>query len=398
MECDVLATWKAEIGASSEYVIRSSYTYQGDIIDVLYPATTKVQTRSANITSPFANSLSGGCYILGVVSKDLNGIGSTTYYALEPDQFRGFNNKMMRDVDWLDIDFSTLGDISASLVKTLFNPYQYVTQAMWVPVPRTSLDTQAVASINYGWWEITQGAYRLIQPSWNGTIAVTVPQHPQVSRGIYMNFKPYSRHLLHFPAFGDIELDPEMYYNGRAANFQITLDLITGEGYLYAESSATLDGSNNNIVYQSVQAQVGVPVQFSQIGINVAKGTAQFIQSASGGIASGLSMNIGGMVSSLVGGGIQSALTMNTPEAHIMGTNGNFSKYTDILSSPELESIFYYCVDEDNTHNGKPLCQVKVLNTIPGFILCDNATVNTTGTKSENEKIVQYMNGGFYYE
>ncbi|MDE5757647.1 MAG: hypothetical protein K2H85_03435, partial [Allobaculum sp.] len=380
------------------YVLRSSYEFDTDVIDMWYKSKVRTKTVRTSITTPFVASYSQGCFILGVISNSEYGIGSTTYYAMEPAQFRNFNKFMMENVDWLDIDFSLITEITESLFKTLFNPYQYVVSCQWIPIPRTAISTTAVASIPYGWWNIPAGAYRINEVSWNGNMTVKIPKHPQESRGNYMNFQPYTRHVLHFPPFGDIPVDPMMYYNGNMANFSITMDLITGEGYLYSVSSGTLDGSSDPIIYQSINAQLGVPVSFTQMGINVAKTAQEYLSGGFGAIGSILSGNIGGGISSIVNTSIGSAINMWKPETHVIGMNGNFSKYVDINSLPALESSFVYNVDEDNSHNGRPLCKVRTLGAIPGFILCEGASISTGGTYEENESIRNYLNGGFYYE
>lgn len=407
MECDVLATWKTNIGAGSEYVIRSSNTWDGDVIDTIYPITVKSFRKSVSLNkNPFENSISNGCYILGVVSGSDSGIGATTYYAMSGEQFRNFNKFMLGSIDWMDFDFESVDGVNASLIKSLFNPYQYVVSCMWFPIPRTSLETTAVASIPFGWWSIPAGAYRLNSVTYNDDYTATLPDHPQISRGKYMNAQPYTSMVMKFPAFGMIELNPSMYYYSRTANFHISVDLITGEGEMLFDSSFDVPTESERVVYQTIPAQIGVNIPISQMASNpdnVRKGIGGIIGGAIGGVIGGYNDNGGSFIGSLLKGGsvvdvVGNARQMVMPESHIVGGTSGFSKYININSYPRIECSFHIVVDDDVVHNGRPLCKVKQLSTIPGFILCEGADLNTPGTYEENKTIRSYLNGGFYYE
>ena len=62
MHCDVLATYKSDIGSHSCYVLRSANSYNGDIIDALYPATSAVTTeiRYSDYKTGWSNTMSIG--------------------------------------------------------------------------------------------------------------------------------------------------------------------------------------------------------------------------------------------------------------------------------------------------------------------------------------------------
>ena len=42
--------------------------------------------------------------------------------------------------------------------------------------------------------------------------------------------------------------------------------------------------------------------------------------------------------------------------------------------------------------------QSRTINTLSGYILCDNADPEIPCTEEELREIVSYMNSGFYYE
>ena len=93
--------------------------------------------------------------------------------------------------------------------------------------------------------------------------------------------------------------------------------------------------------------------------------------------------------------GVDSAIRSQVPTMSTMGNNGGFSALTQ---APVAVFTYYGLVDEDNTRLGRPLCKQRTINTLSGYILCENASVETGGTYEENQQISQLMNTGFYYE
>lgn len=67
---DVLATYKNDIGSSSQFVLRAQSMYDDTLLDTLYPATTTIASQFSYLTpKKFPDteaSLSYGVYILGV--------------------------------------------------------------------------------------------------------------------------------------------------------------------------------------------------------------------------------------------------------------------------------------------------------------------------------------------
>ena len=74
MKEDVLATYKTEIGNSTEYVLRTDSTtdFNGEITDTTYPATTDIVSESYSLSNIFTTDLSVGCYIVGIILEILS--------------------------------------------------------------------------------------------------------------------------------------------------------------------------------------------------------------------------------------------------------------------------------------------------------------------------------------
>ena len=81
---DVLATYRDQIGASSQYVLRAAAEGDGYIMDTLYPTTDQYTIQTTPISGqPFYKDLVNGEYILGVIGAGSSGLqmGAVTYYA-----------------------------------------------------------------------------------------------------------------------------------------------------------------------------------------------------------------------------------------------------------------------------------------------------------------------------
>jgi hypothetical protein len=94
-------------------------------------------------------------------------------------------------------------------------------------------------------------------------------------------------------------------------------------------------------------------------------------------------------------GGIENGLRSKIPSARTIGGTGSINS---LIGTPTLYSQFAKIVDEDFNRRGRPLCAVRTINTLSGYIQTDKADISTTSTKAEQEQIRSYMEGGFYFE
>ena len=92
---------------------------------------------------------------------------------------------------------------------------------------------------------------------------------------------------------------------------------------------------------------------------------------------------------------IGSAVTAAQPNVTTSGMNSGFS---GLAGSWHLTALFYQLVPEDNTHRGRPLCQVRTLSTLSGYQLCTNTDVSIPATREEIDMIRGYLESGYYYE
>ena len=225
---------------------------------------------------------------------------------------------------------------------------------------------------------ITEGRY----------VTAEVPNHPQITRGAYLNYAPYTKITLYCPPFGAIPIDPYYLKLGHYLYAKTFVDVATGEAVINVSFRANASATWNNKVCATKSARMGVPIQIAQV-LSDYSGS---VNSVIGGLGSG---SILGAITGMLGGAIESAIASQTPQVSTSGSNGSFNTFID---EPALVVEHYKIADEDNADLGRPLMSTRTLNTIPGYIKCSEAHFAGTCFEKEREKIDNYLVTGFFYE
>lgn len=113
----------------------------------------------------------------------------------------------------------------------------------------------------------------------------------------------------------------------------------------------------------------------------------------SGGVNSGTAL-----LSSLkeIAGDIGSAALACAGTCTSSGSSGGFAALSEMLY---IQWYFQKIVDDDPAHYGRPLCKTVKINTLSGFVLCQNADeLSVSCTPAERQAILAFMEAGFYYE
>lgn len=385
MTVDVLASFKTDIGNSTCYIERSAFEWDGNIIDPLYPAKTNCTIGYVPLACAWKNvAPSGGSYVVGIVGhSSAYRVGVTTYYALTPEQFVSLMSELLSSAF---VARMSIGEISEGLTKALVNPLQYISSCMWFPFAAATFgnNTEPIA---LGYWTTTVNAIIVSDLMRRDFITATIPEHPQNSRGAYMNFAPFSECMLFIPPFGAIPLDLSVRNKGNYLYCPVYIDHITGKASIYinmCESASAL--TEYNMVTMRT-AQFGIPIQLGQV-------IQDYIGAASGAASALASMtrfDFAGMLSGAV-----SAVQSFMPQLSVQGVNGAFTQQVE----PYYAVVrFMIAADDDLTHFGRPLFSDRTISAIPGYIKCSDAHADFSGLMAaERAEIERYMMGGFYYE
>lgn len=395
---DLLATYKDEIGASELYVLRSSAASDGDIVDDYYPCKMTCTTQTTIGLSPWIHTvdddnidLSAGVFVVGYVTSqqpnDSHMYGSVVYSAMKQSGLRALVDELLDDSLLSGNGFDT-ADATLALQKSLIDPLSYIKSCIWLPVLYESLPGSSLSDLNIWDWSIPC-THKIISndpPYIQYTVTLDLIKHPlTLTRGNYLNTSPYTRVNLDLPPFGNIELDTSLTANATQVQALITFDLITGQG----RCRIIIDGVNT----VTAESQIGVPIQLSQVMKDYLGAAQSGFNGIVGTISSALNGNIAGAISS-AGNGIANGVRAMQPRSSSVNGNGSFAH---LKNRPRLYHQFMIPVDEDNAHCGRPLCQIRRVDTLPGYLLIKDAEIDIDGYSGEAETVRAYLEGGFFY-
>lgn len=412
MKEDVLATFRTEIGNSTEYVLRTDSTinFNGEITDTTYPATTDIVSESYSLSNIFTTDLTVGCYIVGIISGGTSqAVGAISYFAMTSAQFGALKDKLFSDdnleiMGIIDAGGQTLvQDLSQEVLKTLYNPYQYIVSCMWFPFGKSAIPSSSpVSSIKIGWWDYPLSGDRLYAQTLElGNEQFAITAHPQASRGSYLNYAPYTRRTL-LGRFGSVPIDTTLFKVGNKINISYMIDLITGQCYTKISRRDESGTTPSEDLIAERNFLLGVPIQIAQVGTDYLGTAVSAINTVASGVNGAVSGFVKGGVAGAIGGaiagsasGIYNTLQSAMPQVETSGQNGSF--LAPVNNTHVIEQ-FYKIVDEDIAHRGRPLCELRQLNTLTGFILCAEGEIDISCYDNERKEIVRYLTQGFFWE
>lgn len=441
LEVDALASHRTAVLASTQYVLRSASNYNGFIKDTKYPILSGSPTitgwQNPNPLQPAPQSY--GVFVLGIIQKACT-FGSVQYVAMSYLVLLDFMNKLFDLVtQWNDGG----ADLADGLKKAITDPMQYIVSCTWFPYSVNDFVNRSIAYgtniITVGYDNITLAANAyLYNPVLNAEftnliaiqdIAANPWHHPlAASRGDYMNREPYSRYYFSFYPFCSLcEIDSMKVKSPLYIVY--TVDLRTGKGICSLcpdFTGSTWEDWRPLTPIRTFEAQVGVQVPLATIHTEIPSfgeyltnfivsaaehfgGFKQFGQAISATVADAIggsdippagtsaykayerAQAIGfekpapitlGDLSSIA---TEAAAMKSTPE--LIGSQGtiSFNNRMPIMFWGE----FYNVAPDNLALYGRPLCQSVVLNTLSGFVMCDNPRVTLAGAFDAEIAIIE---------
>lgn len=398
---DVLATYAAQIKASSLFVERSESDGNIRLKDETWTHTEGEPTLVTSATE-IGGVSSSGTFIIQTVASGSNAVaGGNSMYAVSATTLNSLITELFNTEFYGDgvVDDTT---------KLYFNPFQYITSCRWFPIAFTGNTTP----IKFGWWTSSFGGVPVSQTS--TTLSATVVMPAALD---WTSYDPeWSRFTMYLPGIGDIEIDP--VFCGKNLNVSFHVDFATGS----CNAKVRCNGAD----VASATGQWGIDIQLTQLSSNPANlSTTVFagINSVTGGmLQAGVTsigindMNTGEQIGSTVLGTVYQSIrglmamfgksetfTQNVknsmqPQLSLAGANGNRSYLTNNLTI--LLTWKHYDRYYDTTDCfGSPCRMKKTLSTISGYTECKNASLSISGaTSTELAAIKTSLEGGFYLE
>lgn len=376
LHLDVLASWKTDIGNSTQYVERAHSAQNEYIVDQMFPSTGKMTHSQVEVMAGLNDTFYNGWFCLNITGSESDTtIGS---YLCEWATFKNVISEMLL----LNDDDSFWANLAQGLRNSIAKPFDHLGNVIWFPEPYFDpLSTSAVHSITLGAVTLTGTTakpmtfYPTVGDIWQSS-TLNLPKHPQASTyGKYMNLKPFSKYIYRDDLTGDVELDPLQLIDKTTFTVWKCTDPLTG-----TQIVALPDG-------QTRIAQAGVLVPMENNSLNA------------GGI---LNSAISAAVGAMSGNPIAVAASIASATDSLLPTVTSTSQQgSTVLShrSVVLDAYFWNSVGHDTNDLGNPYCATAQISTLSGYILCNEAHI--TGQKmtlTEAQMIESYMNSGFFYE
>lgn len=455
---DFLATWKTEMCATTQYVLRSASSYTSNCTDTKYPLLTTDPTvvvptggYRENPLQPAANDY--GVYVVGVVNKVGSVAGCVEYYAMSYLVFMVFCQKLFN----LQTIWGNTGqDIADGIKMAITNPFQYVVSVIWLPYStddfrnRGIVDNAGSTHVYLGYTDVDLQvtcypfSNSILNAEFTNLITIPTPAHPLANtRGAYLNREPYTRYYASFyPFCGLIELDGSKLKT--STHFLYTVDLRTGKGVLNIcsdYSGTTYANWKPSQIIRTLEAQVGVPLPIAAIQTALPNTLGEFLMNAIVYTASeygGFDQLANTLTTDIVndiqegnayrgGGSIAQGYARQWGSEKVTSTNADKSTLIKDLSNiatgalsmkSTLEMIgsqgtislnsrnpfafwaLCYTPANDNvTLFGRPLCASVVLNTLTGFVLCDTPRLQINyALSTEVATLENLLASGIYIE
>lgn len=405
---DVLATYKADILASTQYVCYSSYKSSNWLPDTRIPvlrSTEYAETEGAD-TGLFGS----GFYVLTVVGKT----GTVTYgVPLITIQ------KIIEDIqDWVDDDVTAIlggsytwgstedaiKSLAEIMTKTgcIGNAYQNAPQmirsCVWVPLSLSMFETGSAEAIYLGNYATGYAANRIRTNPSVITTTINIPWkftdwRRSVCETVYVQL-PYA---------GLIELGSDSLASESSIKVQTSVCAVDG-----TISYRLSTGSGKTIGFYA--GSCSAPYA---IGINQRTGAGEVIQTAIAGIsktvatATDVTLNPMSIVGATAGAALEGV------NAAYQTANAALSTHPSCVGSmggaagaglTQKASVIVMSHDtvatpaSMETTMGYPTMQTMSLSTLTGFCQCANAHIAAAAQVQELDAIDAYLNSGFFIE
>ena len=187
-----------------------------------------------------------------------------------------------------------------------------------------------------------------------------------------------------------VELDPAAISHHENMRLRVTLDARTAE--IMLEVQVYNVPADMRTIYRATSS-FGVPVPVSNV-ITPGYSDLRATQSILGGLASLAQGNIGAAVDKF-GAAIGGAVEGSIPHVSSIGGPGSTAKLDGF---PKLYVTHWRVSPDDLQGKGRPLCDMRTISTIPGYIQGDPDELEIPCTSTELEIIREHVRNGFHYQ
>lgn len=387
---DVLASYKTQIGAASKYVLRAASDYNYKVVDRMYPAKVENEYRIGSGSWGFTTLNNGGVYIIGVIGGNNTATaGGVGLYQADTAQAQSIISGAYNAMDGILTNKPTTQNIPDwlnwmcdSLVRCTGKVSDFLTSLMWFPF---AFPGGSIVNVNMGLVYAGGQAQALNGLIYDHDTIISLSGiFPGTALDSWKNISPFASVYIEAPPFGLIELDPLDLIQCTQLKMNLRVDALSGGGLLRIYGDLGPQGSWVLLAQRTSQVGVSIPLAGNAVApLSAATGVASAIGAA-------YSDNYVGAAAAL-----GSALdAMGRPSKESGGSGGMAAILGDFYIYARITSP----VDDDITELGRPLCEVRTLNTLSGYIQCKDGDVQAPASQAELAQIETFLTGGFFYE
>ena len=377
-ELDPMGSAADDIDGSTVYVNRASRDYDIWLPDPELSGKQKLLSHQQAVTSLATGNtpiMDGtGCYILRVVGGDGQQSGGIDTFILQQQEVEWVLDFMFSDGTVFDSAWDTV-------MKTVFNPFQYVVSLMYTPISYAWMTQGAVSKVvSFGWWK-TSNQYTFATYTGRNFSAFDLDM-PSNTWGDFRDYDPrFTKFNMILPGGICVEL-PSVYLSHGTLKMQIVMDIITGAAqYVLKDSTGTLATFDSKLAF---------PVQIGQQAVDS--------NAIVGGVASAAGAFITSNPVALLGasGSVQAILQPNP------SINGSTESVAMINANRQIT----LCVNryESGVYSDSTIGRMVNHNVTfdigsnNGFYKCANASISTQLPDEYKEQINSILNSGFFLE
>lgn len=414
LKVDTLASWKSGFLNTRQYVLRSGSEHDEYIIDDAYIMTKEISSEVVPVPLlPRDGFFTKASYIFAVSNNDtsvpkVNGI---QYIVCDETQAKQFMYGILNGASNYWNTGST--EVTDDIVRSITNPLQYVGSAFVLPIQIQGGQggyLESISTLKLGPWNVgTLNANCLkVNNVWgqafsgqiyNETKTVTLSAHTQLltevipDYGVYLNGEPFTVRYLYAGPFGMVKLDSNLLVDiteSTQIDINVRCDFLGNAILTVKKHSSSVVNENPELV--RAYANIAVPIPLTQTKNDV----VGWLGSFAGAVGAASQLNVAGTIAGAANAisGIDSVL--NKPE--VKGFQGSMIQTYDPWF---VQSEFRHVSGNGylaNYHEGRPLMQMKILNTLSGFTVCGRPFLSLECYKPEYDEIINFMTTGFYIE
>ena len=397
LRVDVLASYKAQIGASNKYVLRAASDYDPEAIESLYPATAEYKAEGTLYGTSLGWDVygdGGGSFVVTCVGNN-NPVGVDSAVCMFSTNGTGVQTLISNQLNAIEgaANSAAATDIKEAILNLLRLPgrfttdlSQYIKNIMWFPF---EFAVGLPSNIQLGMYNCLQTGRPLTNPVKIFTSSIDLSSIPG-SGEPWEYMAPYGVYNLEIQPFGIIPLPASEIVLGSALNVGVRVDAASGLGLLEVEIARGLQ-SLRRIAART--AQIGVAIPYG----GTAPDYAGAITGGASVIASAASFASGESSGASLLASIGSAFASASPNGYAFGTSGGGAA---LIGAVNLHYAVFDHVATDPAENGRPLAAPRQINTLSGYIKCRDGEIagSQNATSEELAEIASFLTGGFFYE